>query len=94
MLPFTINLSNTINIAGKMQITHNILTTAPRAIRRHKELIMSILEYTPTPKVAPKKVHALTITDFIVAVSVSFAASLLSFPSLRSVLYRLVINIA
>lgn len=73
-------------IAGNIHITQNILTMAPLAINRQRELIISILEYTPTPNVAPKNVHALTITDFIVAVRASFAASFFSFPLARSLL--------
>lgn len=60
-----INLSNNINIAGSMHITEIILIIAPLAIRVHNELIMSMLEYTPTPNVAPKKLNALAIIDGI-----------------------------
>ena len=81
-------------IAGNMQITQSILTIAPLAIRRQRELIISILEYTPTPNVAPKNVNALTITDYIVALRASPAAAFLSFPLDLSSLYLLVINIA
>ena len=55
-----ITLSNTINIAGSIVRTTTILITAPRAISRQRELIISILEYMPTPNVAAKKLKALT----------------------------------
>ena len=47
-----------------MKITLNILIIAPLAINVQSELIISILEYSPTPKVAAKKVRALTTMDF------------------------------
>ena len=59
-----ITLSNIINIEGRMKITLNILIIAPLAINVQSELIISILEYSPTPKVAAKKVRALTTMDF------------------------------
>lgn len=46
-----------------MKITTNILIIAPLAIREHRELIISIFEYIPTPNVAAKKLKALTIMD-------------------------------
>lgn len=44
LLVFTITLSNTMNMDGSTKITTTILISAPRAIRIHKELIISILE--------------------------------------------------
>ena len=63
LLVFTITLSNTINIDGRINTTTTILITAPLAIRIHRELIISIFEYKPTPTVAAKKLNALTMMD-------------------------------
>ena len=46
------NLSSSMNMAGRMKITSSILTTAPRAISIHMELTISMSEYSATPKVA------------------------------------------
>lgn len=58
-----ITRSNNMNIDGRMKITTIILMIAPRAIKEHRELIISMFEYIPTPKVAAKKLSALTIMD-------------------------------
>ena len=50
---------------GRTKITVTILIRAPLAISVHRELIMSMLEYSPTPKVAAKKDNALTTMDFM-----------------------------
>ena len=63
MLVAQITLSNIIYIVGRIKITTNILIIAPRDINEQSELIMSIVEYNPTPKVAAKKLNALPITD-------------------------------
>ena len=52
--------------AGRMNITTSMLTAAPLAIKKTMELMMSIFEYTDTPKVAAKNPIALTQTDGIV----------------------------
>ena len=44
MVVTPISLSQSINNAGSMNITHNILITAPLAISIHIELIMSMSE--------------------------------------------------
>ena len=62
-----------------------MLMIAPRAIRTHSELIMSIVEYRPTPKVAAKNESALTKIDFDEVKSAIRTASYLLLPfSLRS----------
>ena len=74
-----ISLSKIINMDGRMKITTNILMIAPRAIRIHRELIISILEYMPTPKVAAKKLSALTMIDWMeLRSAVAIASFLLS----------------
>lgn len=60
-----INLSNSINIDGKIKITVNMLIIAPRDINIQRDEIISIFEYNPTPTVAAKNPKALTIIDFI-----------------------------
>ena len=67
---------------------------APLAMREHKELIISILEYTPTPNVAAKKLNALTIIDWIEPSSAVVIDSFLSAPLERALLYLFVIRIA
>lgn len=67
---------------------------APRAIRLQSELIMSISEYSPTPKVAAKNPSALTVTDGIETLYAVLMASSLSLPDERSRLYLVVISIA
>ena len=64
-----------------MRITAAMLISAPRAIRVHRELIISILEYKPTPKVAAKKDSALTIMDFMLLWQASATAVIFSTPS-------------
>ncbi len=58
-------LSNSINIAGRTKITRSILITAPRAISIHIELIISISEYSATPKVAANSPIPETMMDGI-----------------------------
>lgn len=72
---------------GRMKITTNILMIAPRAIRIHRELIISILEYMPTPKVAAKKLSALTMIDWMELRSAVAIASFL----IRSVVAKLLV---
>ena len=84
MLVLQITLSNIINIAGSMQSTTTILISAPRAISEQSELIMSMLEYMPTPNVAAKKLIALTIMDFMLDRCAIRIASFLPSPPLRS----------
>ena len=79
---------------GSIQITDTILISAPRAIRVQSELIMSILEYRPTPKVAAKKDNALTTMDFTLIWQAIVTASFYSTPARRSFLYLVVIRIA
>jgi len=55
--------SNIISIDGRIVSTTTILIKAPLAISMHKELIISMLEKTPTPIVAAKKLKALTMID-------------------------------
>ena len=69
---------------GRMKITTNILMIAPRAIRIHRELIISILEYMPTPKVAAKKLSALTMIDCAENLCAVVIASNLPAPRLLS----------
>ena len=87
-------LSNTIKNAGKTVSTVTMLMIAPLAIKLHKEPIISIFEYIPTPNVAPKKHNALTIIDWIDVSKASSIAWCLSFPSILAVLYFVVIKIA
>ena len=79
MLVAQISLSKIINMDGRMKITTNILMIAPRA-RIQRELIISILEYMPTPKVAAKKLSALTMIDWMELRSAVAIASFLSAP--------------
>ena len=51
-----------MSIVGSMVRTITILMRAPLAISAHRELIISILLISPTPKVAAKKLRALTMT--------------------------------
>ena len=44
MLVFMIALSKIMNMEGRIKITTNILMIAPRDIRIHNELIISIFE--------------------------------------------------
>ena len=71
MVVTPISLAQSINNAGSMNITHTILITAPLAISIHIELIISISEYTATPKVAAKSSSPLTIIDGIEVESAS-----------------------
>ena len=79
---------------GKIKITLNILTIAPLAINVQSELIISMLEYKPTPKVAAKNVKALTTMDFALVWQAIATASLFPAPASRSLRYLVVINIA
>ena len=63
MLVLQIALSNIINIAGSINATTRKLITAPLASSTHSALIISMLEYSPTPTVAAKKLSALPNTD-------------------------------
>ena len=67
---------------------------APLAIKLHNELIISMLEYIPTPNVAAKKLKALTITDCIDSVRAFVIASFLGNPEYLPFLYFVVIRIA
>ena len=74
-----------MNIAGRINATTNKLMIAPLASSVHKELIISILEYKPTPKVAAKKLNALTKIDCkelfsAVAIADFLSAPWISFP--------------
>ena len=68
--------------------------TAPLASSMHNALIMSMLEYRPTPKVAAKKLSALTATDCMEPLTAAVTASFFYAPRLRSRLYLFVIRIA
>ncbi|MCL0202072.1 hypothetical protein M2T62_30415, partial [Klebsiella pneumoniae] len=83
-----------INMDGNMKITDTILISAPLAISVQRELIISMFEYNPTPKVAAKKDNALTTIDFTLLWHAIVTASLFSTPSYRSFLYLVVISIA
>ena len=50
--------SNISSRLGSRKITHTMLINAPRAISTQRELIISILEYRPTPNVAAKNDRA------------------------------------
>ena len=89
-----ISLSNTINMDGRVKITDTMLISAPRAIRVHRELIISMLEYRPTPKVAAKKDKALTRIDFTLLWQAMATASFFYIPSNRSLRYLVVISMA
>ena len=67
---------------------------APLAMREQRELIISIFEYIPTPKVAAKKLNALTMIDWIDPSSAVVIASFFSAPLLLALLYLFVIRIA
>lgn len=69
-----------MNMAGKIKITTHMLMRAPLAIKMHSELIISILEYMPTPKVAAKKLRALTNTDCTEAESAMVTDAFCLFP--------------
>lgn len=81
-----ISPSQSMSIAGRMNITQSILTTAPLAISMHMELMMSILEYTATPNVAAKSPIPLTIMDGMELESAVATAVFLSRPKTRSLL--------
>ena len=87
-----INLSNTINIAGRINATTIRLIRAPLARSIHKELIISILEYNPTPNVAAKKLNALTMTDCKELSNAVLIASRFSAPWFLALLYLFVIK--
>ena len=77
-----------------MQITQTILIIAPLDINVHREPIISILEYTPTPNVAPKKHNPLTTIEPIELSSAFETASFLFCPFFLFVIYFVVIKIA
>ena len=89
-----ISLSNAMNMDGRTKITTSILISAPLAIKLHKELIISMFEYRPTPKVAAKNPKALTKTDWMDLDKASVTASLFSIPLYLFFLYLFVIRIA
>ena len=89
-----INLSNTIKNDGRINITAIILIIAPLDISVHKEPIISILEYTPTPNVAPKKHNPETTIELIDVPSAKSIASFFDFPFFLSFTYLVVISIA
>ena len=72
--------------AGRKNTTQNILTIAPLAISMHIELMISMSEYTATPKVAAKSPSPLTIIDGIDVESAVLTASVLPRPDVRSAL--------
>ena len=67
-----------------MKMTHSILITAPLAISIHMELMMSISEYTATPKVAANSPMPETMMDGMDEESAVVTAERLSAPSIRS----------
>ena len=77
-------LSNNMKKLGKMKITTNILMIAPRAIKEHRDAIMSTLEIKPTPKVAAKNPNALTTIEGMEVYNAICTASFLVLPSKRS----------
>ena len=77
-----------------MKITQSILTTAPRAISIHMELMMSMSEYTATPNVAANSPVPETIIEGIEDESAVTTASCLFLPDCRSDLYLVVMSIA
>ena len=81
-------------IAGSTKRTVNILMMAPLAISPHNDPIMSMLEISPTPKVAAKKLRALTITDFMLVERAISVASFLACPAFLSFRYLVVMRIA
>ena len=89
-----INPSKIMYIAGSTRTTVNILMIAPLAIRLQSEPIISMLEISPTPKVAAKKLSALTITDFMLVERAMRVASFLSCPAFLSDRYLVVMRIA
>lgn len=89
-----ISLSNIMNIAGNTNTTTRKLIIAPLANNTQSELIISMLEYIPTPNVAAKKLSALTNTYWIEPLSADVIASFLPAPLYLAFLYLLVISIA
>lgn len=71
-----------------------MLTIAPLDIRVHKEPIISIFEYSPTPNVAPKKHSPLITIEPMDVPNASLIASFLSFPAFLPFMYFVVISIA
>ena len=88
-----INLSNIIKNAGNTIITVTIEISAPLDINVHKEPIISIFEYAPTPNVAPKKHNPLTTIEEIDVDNASFIASCFVLLSFLNVTYLVVIKI-
>lgn len=89
-----INLSNTMSMAGRMRRTDSQLTIAPLHMRPHIELMISIPEYTDTPKVAAKNPIALTVIDGADMLQATLTASRAVRPESLSFLYLVVIRIA
>ena len=89
-----ISPSKIIYIAGSTRSTTHILISAPLAIRLQSDAIMSMLDISPTPNVAEKKLRALTITDFMLVDKAILVASFLSCPAVLSLIYLVVIRIA
>ncbi len=67
-------------------MTEHMLTSAPRAISIHMELMMSMSEYTATPKVAANRPSPDTRIDGIEAASAVVTLSRLLMPRRRSAL--------
>ena len=68
-----------------MNMTVTMEISAPRAISVHRELIISISEYSPTPKVAAKKLKADTRIEAIDVECAIQIDSFRFFPDARSV---------
>ena len=75
-------------------MTHTMEISAPLDISTHRELIMSMLEYNPTPKVAAKNDSADTMMDFALVSTASQTASFFSMPAVRFLRNLVVIRIA
>ena len=89
-----ISLSHSISNAGRMNTTLRTLMMAPRAISIHMELMISISEYSATPKVAANSPIPDTRIDGMEVASAVVTAARQSAPERRSVLYRVVIRMA
>ena len=86
--------SKATNTEGSTSNTHSIEIRAPLDINVHNELIISMLEYMPTPNVEAKNASALTMTDFALSLTASVTAFLTGTPAVRLRLYFVVIRIA
>ena len=71
-----------LNIAGNTRSTTTVLITAPRASSVQIAPIISTFEYRATPNVAAKKLHPLTIIDFIENLCAMEIDSFLVFPKM------------